>query len=433
MQFNNKRVTVVGLGNSGVNAAKLLRSRGAEVFATDSGDTVVLKKTAKDLENAGCRVEIGGHTEAFIKNSDLVVISPGIENSSPALKWARQHRIRMIGEMELGYRFCRGRIIAITGTNGKSTVTTLVGQILKDAGKDAVVCGNIGNSLCGEISRINENTWVVLEVSSFQLESIDKFRPYIAVILNITDDHMDRYSKLSDYRAEKLKIFRNQAKDDILILNGDAAELKELEKMAASKVMLYKKEGSGVFETSLKGTHNYENIIVSRLIGSLAGVDDASIRRTVKSFKALSHRFETVRVKNGVEYIDDSKGTTVDSTLRALQSCDRPVILIAGGKDKHSDYGYVRKAVADKAKAVILIGEAALAIRKALAGATELYDAADMASAVRKAGELARSGEIVLLSPMCSSFDMFSSYKERGDVFRKAVEALRPEREEIKT
>lgn len=431
MDLKNKKITVVGLGNSGLNAAMLAVNQGAEVWATDAGNSPALMEAKKKLEGLGAKVETGKHTEEYIKGSDLVVVSPGVEESSPALKWARAGKIPVVGEMEFGYRFCKGKIIAITGTNGKSTVTTLIGQILKDGGFDTVVCGNIGNSLCGEIDKIKEGTWVVLEVSSFQLETIVDFKPHIAVILNITDDHMDRYSRFSDYFAEKLKVFKNQDKDDHLVLNYDAENLNSLAETAKSKVWSYKKSPGAVFDTTLKGVHNTENILASILVSSIVGVKMPSMLRTIKDFKGLSHRFETVAVIDGVEYIDDSKGTTVDSTARAIDSCKSPVILIAGGKDKHSDYSAIRPKVKDKVKYLVLIGEAAGAIAKALKGVSEIRSAKDMDEAVLVARRLAKKGDSVLLSPMCSSFDMYRSYKHRGEAFRKAVDGIRCEAHEV--
>ncbi|MDD5422109.1 MAG: UDP-N-acetylmuramoyl-L-alanine--D-glutamate ligase [Candidatus Omnitrophica bacterium] len=453
MDIKDKLVTVVGLGNSGLNAALLLKEYGADVRATDSQDTQSAKDAAKKLKLMGAEVEIGGHTEGFIKGSALVVLSPGVEDTSPAVKWADKYGIPIIGEMELGSGFCKGRIIAITGTNGKSTVTTLTGEMLKEGLKDVVVCGNIGNSLCGEIKKIRSDTWVVLEVSSFQLERIESFKPHIAIILNITDDHMDRYKKFSGYFNEKLKVFVNQDRGDYLILNNDADNLKNLKDKAGSKVLFYsrlnkdggsaylkgeklfcrvqpgvEKEICSVKDIRLKGLHNIENVLASSLACMLAGVPESSIKKTISGFKGLSHRFETVDTINGVEYVDDSKGTTVDSTYRALESCEKPVILIAGGKDKFSDYSFVKNIVKKKVSDIVLIGEAAGRIKAALKSAARTHEAGDMFTAVEKASELAKEGSMVLLSPMCSSFDMFSSYKERGEVFKKAVARLKDPR-----
>jgi UDP-N-acetylmuramoylalanine--D-glutamate ligase len=448
MDLKNKRVTVVGLGNSGINAAILAADNGAEVMATEGRDTPELRKAVKVFDGKKIKFELGGHTKGFVEGSGLVVLSPGVEDSSPAVKWATELGIPVIGEMELGYRFCKGKIIAITGTNGKSTVTTLIGEILKDGGLDTVVCGNIGNSLAGEISKIKKDTWVVLEVSSFQLEKIEYFKPAISIILNITDDHMDRYAKFDDYYNEKLKIFKNQDKDDTLILNYDANNLRGLEKSSKAKTLFYSRLGlaSGAYlkdgrvtcvpggsktdicavtDIPIKGDHNIENVLASSLAGCLAGAGAGSINGTIKRFKGLSHRVEPVGTVDGVEYIDDSKGTTVDSTLRALQSSKKPVILIAGGKDKNSDYRAVREAVKDKVKHLILIGEARTRIRESLGDLVDTREAETMADAVALAHSLARSGFEVLLSPMCSSFDMYRDYKHRGDVFKEAVRSLK--------
>lgn len=441
------KITVIGLGNSGLNAAILLKDMGHEVRVTESCDSASVLKNIKSLEHKKIPYEIG-HTKDFISGSSLVVASPGVEESSPAMKWARKSKIQIISEMELGYRYCKGRIIAITGTNGKSTVTTLIGEMLKNGGVDSVVCGNIGNSLCGEIGRIEYGTWVVLEVSSFQLEKITDFKPNIAVILNITDDHMDRYSKFTDYYNEKLKVFKNQDENDALILNRDARELKGLEKNARSRVLYYSrlaktngaylKQDSLIYnqngkeiqlcsvrDIGLKGLHNVENVLVSSLACMIAGLKPLYIKDTIRNFRGLSHRFETVATVNGVEYIDDSKGTTVDSTCRALQSCEKPVVLIAGGKDKNSNYEAIKDLVKDKVRHLVLIGEARGRIKAALGSSVDTCEAATMDEAVKMASRLAEKNYIVLLSPMCSSFDMFSSYKERGDVFKKAVMALK--------
>jgi UDP-N-acetylmuramoylalanine--D-glutamate ligase len=448
MDIKNKRVTIVGLGNSGINAAILAADMGASVMATDGKDAPEIRKAVKAFDGKNIKYELGRHTKAFVEGSGLVVLSPGVEDSSLPVKWAMELKVPIVGEMELGYWFCKGKIIAITGTNGKSTVTTLIGEILKDGGLDTVVCGNIGNSLAGEIPKIKADTWVVLEVSSFQLEKIERFKPAISIILNITDDHMDRYTKFNDYYKEKLNIFRNQDKDDILILNYDALNLRGLEKIAKARTLFYSRLGKvngaymengrlvcisggkkvdicGEADIPIKGLHNVENVLASSVVGCLAGVSARSINKTIKKFKGLSHRVELVDTIDGVEYIDDSKGTTVDSTLRALESSTKPVILIAGGKDKNSNYRVVRGVVKDKVKHLILIGEAKGRIREALADVVDTRDAATMQDAVELAHGLAKEGYEVLLSPMCSSFDMYTSYKHRGDVFKEAVRSLK--------
>ena len=459
MDLKNRKVAVIGLGNSGLNAAMLLHSLGAEVKATDSRNTPETQTAVMMLRGKGVAVETGGHTKGFIEGSELVVVSPGVEDLSPAIVWANELNIPIISELELGYRFCKGKIIAITGTNGKSTVTTLIGEILKNGGKDTVVCGNIGNSLCGEIPCIKEETWVVIEVSSFQLEKIIDFKPIIAVILNITDDHLDRYRVFDDYYREKLKIFANQDRNDMLILNYDASRLGELKDKALSRVLFYSKSPDiprqvtdgvdrtsgaytkdggvyclldgkeryicGINDVRLKGAHNVENAMAASLVAMLIGVYEATIRKALKNFNGLPHRCEQVAIIDGVEYIDDSKGTTVDSTLRALESCDREVILIAGGKDKNSDYSVIKDIVKQKVKRLVLIGEASSKIKNILGNDVRTDEARDMPDAVDIARRAASDNDIILLSPMCSSFDMFKDYKERGEVFKKAVLGLK--------
>jgi UDP-N-acetylmuramoylalanine--D-glutamate ligase len=448
MDIKNKRITVVGLGNSGLNAALLAADNGARVMGTDGRDTPELRKAIEVFKGNDIKAELGAHTKDFVEGSDLVVLSPGVEDQALPVKWAMELKIPVIGEMEFAYRFCKGKIVAITGTNGKSTVTTLIGEMLADGGLDTVVCGNIGNSLAGEISKIKKDTWVVLEVSSFQLEKIEKFKPNISIILNITDDHMDRYTRFDDYYKEKLKIFKNQTRSDALILNYDAENLRGLEKSARARVLFYSRieKATGAYlkdgrltcvlggeeidicrasDIPIKGLHNVENVLASSLAASLAGVSSDSIARSIKKFKGLAHRVELVEVIDGVEYIDDSKGTTVDSTLRAIQSSVKPLILIAGGKDKNSDYSIVRDAVKDKVKHLILIGEAKGRIRESLGDLVDTREAQTMDDAVDLAHSLAGKDFQVLLSPMCSSFDMYTSYKHRGDVFKKAVRSIK--------
>ncbi|MBI5143483.1 MAG: UDP-N-acetylmuramoyl-L-alanine--D-glutamate ligase [Candidatus Omnitrophica bacterium] len=448
MDLKNKKVTVVGLGNSGLNAAILLDDMGADVRVTDSRDNTDIRNNVNVLKDMENKIEIGGHTRDFIEGSELVILSPGVEDSSPAVRWATELKVPVISELELGFRFCKGRIIAITGTNGKSTVTTLIGEVLKKAGMDTVVCGNIGNSLCGEIRRISGRTFIVLEASSFQLERTVEFKPHIAAILNIADDHLDRYKKFMDYFNEKLKIFRNQDEGDVLILNYDAKNLRPLKDKACSRTLFYSKhdkvagayvrdgeiicslDGEGHRLCSindiryLKGAHNLENVLVSSLVSALVGVDAKFIRDTIRNFKGLPHRFETIGILGDIEFVDDSKGTTVDSTYRALESCEVPVILIAGGRDKNSDYTVIKDLIREKVRFLILIGEARERIKKALGDAVDTCYAATMSEAVEISCRLAKGRTLVLLSPMCSSFDMFKDYKERGEAFKEAVRRL---------
>jgi UDP-N-acetylmuramoylalanine--D-glutamate ligase len=428
--LKDKKVTVVGLARSGMAAALLLKKKGAEVSATDRGDSGDLRKTARALRGKGIKVEIGAHTRGFVKGKDLIVISPGIPEGSPVLKWAAEEKIPVIGEIELGYICCEAPIVAVTGTNGKSTTTTLIGRILKKAGKHAVVCGNIGNPFCGEIPKVRKDSVVVLEVSSFQLESIRRFRPHVAVVLNISQNHFDRHPDLKSYINAKARIFENQGRNDWAVLNYDDPLVRGLKaKTKAKTVFFSRKRGIPEMvcrqeELKIKGGHNIENVLASLCAASIFGVKPAAAREALVAFKGLEHRFEHVAEIGGVEFINDSKGTTVLATVMALESCDKPVILIAGGHDKGSDFRKARPAVASKAKKLVLIGEAKDRIRRQLSGTVPVVEAGSLEEAVRKAYSEAYPGDCVLLSPMCASFDMFKNFEERGKAFKQAVKGL---------
>src|SRR3989338_3886276 len=390
--FKDKKVTVVGLARSGMAAALLLNKKGAEVYATDCGDSAGLRKNAGLLRKKGIRVEIGVHTRGSVKGKDLIVISPGIPENSSILKWAAEERVPVIGEIELGYLCCDAPIVAVTGTNGKSTTTTLIGKILKKGGKSAVVCGNIGNPFCGEISKVKKNSVVVLEVSSFQLETIRKFRPYVAVVLNISQNHFDRHPDLKSYIKAKSRIFENQKTSDWAVLNYDDPLVKKLKAKTKAKTLFFSRknkkaaaffESGSVFigqgraaqkicsvsELKIKGVHNIENVLACLCAASIFGISPKKIKEALLGFKGIEHRFEHVAAVRGVEFINDSKGTTVLATIMALESCGKPVMLIAGGHDKGSDFRKARHAVGAKVKKLVLIGEAKEKIKDHLIGA----------------------------------------------------------------
>jgi len=455
MDFRNKKVIVVGLGNSGMGSALLLHAEGAVVSVTDSADSESVRKNRAALKEKYIDTEIGAHTGEFLQGTELFVVSPGVENSSLPLRYAKENNIPVISELELGYNFCKAPVAAITGTNGKSTVVSLIGGILREAGIPAVVCGNIGNSLSGEIcspgrKRITKDTVVVLEASSFQLERIISFKPKISVILNVGEDHLDRHRDLKDYLAAKKNIFKNQKRGDIAILNYDNRSLRSLGASGeiASRILYFstRKKIEGAYlekgavktflksktkwlfdlkETPLKGAHNEENILAAVLVSASLGADRLSIEKAVKSFTPLSHRFEVVAKVGGVDFIDDSKATNVDSAYRALEAAGKRTILIAGGKDKNLPYEKIVPALKKGVKKVVLIGEA----RGKMRGIFEKYVAAEekdsLEEAVFAAYKSASPGDCVLLSPMCSSFDMFTGYKHRGRVFREAVKKLK--------
>lgn len=434
MEIRNKKVTVVGLGNSGFEAGLLLAGEGAGVSVTDSGDSDGIRENAGRLRARGVKVETGRHTKEFLTGTELLVVSPGVEPRSFPVRYAEQENIPIMSELELGYRFCKGRIVAVTGTNGKSTVVSLLGEILREAGIPACVAGNIGNSLSGEVRKIENSTVVILEVSSSQLERIASFRPEISVILNITPDHLDRYGTFREYRDLKARIYENQKERDTLILNADDENIKKLVefKVPPAKVLYFsareKSSLRNLFElgnAGLKGGHNLENVLAAGKVCGLLGIGESSVKRAIEGFVPLRHRFERIATIGGIDFIDDSKATNIDSTYRALGSLNRPAVLIAGGKDKNLSYEKVLPLVKKTVKKVILIGETRHKMRGVFKGNVAFEERDSLEAAVRAAFASASSGDSVLLSPMCSSFDMFKDYKHRGEVFRAAVDKLR--------
>jgi len=455
MDIRNKKITVIGLGESGIKVALLLYDEGAVVTVSEKGDNEIIRKNSRLLRERYIDFELGRHTEGFLKDTELFVVSPGVENSALPIQYAERNDIPIISELELGYNFCCGPIVAVTGTNGKSTVVSLIGEILNASGIRAKVCGNIGNSLSGEVKKISKNTVAVLEVSSFQLERIESFKPKISVILNVTEDHLDRHKSFNDYLKAKIKVFKNQTKDDIAILNYDDKVLRDVKKLP-SRVLYFStsKKVEGVYlergkvklslrnkvktlfdissftekesnKRSLRGKHNIENILLCSLVASLLGAKEEDIEKAINSFKPLAHRFENVKEINGVTFIDDSKATNIDSTYRAVQSIKSNIILIAGGKDKNLSYGKVSSIIKDKVKCLFLIGETkdemADIFKKT---GIPIEKKNTLEEAVNSAYKTASSGDTVLLSPMCSSFDMFKNYKERGDIFKETVKKL---------
>jgi len=448
MDFKGLKVTVVGMARSGVSAALFLKSTGADVFVTDNNINEEIKKNSNILKDVGIEFETGKHTEFCVKGRGLIVISPGVARDSVIIKWAIEYGIPVISELELGYLFCKGRIIAVTGTNGKTTTVQLIGNIIKESGNPVIVCGNVGTPFTSQIPEITSQHYVVLEVSSFQLEWIDMFRPHIAAILNITDDHMDRYKDLGEYMVEKAKIFINQEEEDFLVLNHEDPILKSIEGDISPKRLFfgYNKNIEGIFSDGkeiafsigkkvipicsfdtarLRGLHNLQNVMASILVCKLAGIKTEDIVRGVSSFIPLPHRFQHVAEIEGVEFINDSKATNVDATLKALASLDRPTILIAGGRNKGSDFSVAKDIIKEKVASLILIGEAKNEIKDQLKDSATIHNANTLEEAVELAYNLAKNKEIVLLSPMCASFDMFKDYTERGDVFIDTVTSLK--------
>lgn len=420
MDLKNKKVTVVGLARSGVAACSLLREVGAEVSVTDCLDNQQVREHARNLDKGNIsKIEIGRHTPGLIENQDLVVVSPGVPPGAQPISWAKERGIAVIGEVELAYAFCPAPIIAITGTNGKTTVTTLIGEIFRQAGRGCVVCGNIGNPFSGEVLRVTGKDVVALEVSSFQLETIDKFKPKVAAILNLGIDHLDRYANFEEYLSAKCRIFFNQDKEDWSILNADCAYKSRLLAKTKAQVLYFSKNKFRSKEFYFNENHN-----AAVTITSLFSIPEELALDTCRHFKGVEHRMEIVADIQDVQFINDSKATNVDSALWALNLINRPIILIAGGRDKGSDFTAARDAILRKVRAIILLGEAKEKIKQAFDGLVVTKPATSLKEAVESAFSLARAGDCVLLSPMCASFDMFTDYAERGKVFKEAVKSL---------
>ena len=449
MELKNKRVLVVGLGKSGIAAARFLKARGAQVTVSDIRPAGLISELPALLD-AGIMVETGSHGLLTFRRQDLIVVSPGVPSNTPELTTVRAIGIPIIGEMELGSEFLQGQIVAITGSNGKTTTTTLVGEILKASGKPTLVGGNIGRPVVDMVAESTPESWSVLEVSSFQLETIQTFHPRIAVVLNITPDHLDRHGSFEAYAGAKSRITENQTVDDFLILNAEDEPTKLV--AAKTKAQIYwfsprrqvkqgafahgesilfrAKEGGDiepimpVAEIPLAGAHNVENVLAAVCAARLAGVDAKTIREAVAAFHAVEHRLEFVRELNGVRWFNDSKATNVDATAKAIEAFPGGIWLILGGKDKDSDYSTLSPLLRARVKAVITIGSAAEKIESHLAGVVKIERAGTMERAVAWAQKKARSGDVVLLAPACSSFDQFENYEHRGRVFKQLVGAL---------
>ena len=448
MDLNNKRVLVVGLGKSGVASALFLKSRGARVTVSDSKPEAELRDEILLLLEHGITVETGGHGDRTFRGQDLIVVSPGVPVDAPQLVQARNLGETVIGEIELAAQFLSGQIVAITGANGKTTTTSLAGEIIAAGKFSTLVGGNIGTPAISFVDQAGPATWTVLEVSSFQLETIVEFRPRIAVILNITPDHLDRHKTFANYVNAKARIFENQRRDDFTVLNADdsttaglsdrtRAQLfwfsrkKEIEKGAMARgADIYFRDGQRereilpLAEVPLKGGHNLENVLAGVSIGMLVGCQPEQIRQAVRNFKAVEHRLEFVARIGGVDYYNDSKATNVDATIKALESFPANIHLILGGKDKDSDYTVLHELLRQRVKRVYTIGAAAAKIESQIQGTAEIEHAETLENAIRRASESAVAGDVVLLAPACASFDQFQSYEHRGRVFKETVHSL---------
>lgn len=411
--FKSKKITIVGLARSGFACANLLADLGAQVNVTDIADNELTYLNASKLKAKKIKVELGKHTEEFIKNSDLVVISPGVSDRAWPIIWAENYNIPVVSEIEVGCSLCPGTIIAVTGSNGKTTTTTLIGKILEASKKKVFTCGNIGNPFCSEVDKISDCDFVSLEVSSFQLEHVSSFKPKIAVILNFSSNHLDRYKDMQEYLLAKKRIFMNQDESDYLVLNSENEALNKLADEAKAKT---------IFFSAKQGLN--PNHAACLAVASILGIDEKICSKVFSEFNGIEHRLEYVTKINNIKFVNDSKATTVDSAIWALNNIDSPIIWIAGGRHKGIDYGIILELARKKVKKVILIGEAKKNIEGVFSGQLPFDRADTLEEAVHKAYQAANSGDCVLLSPMCSSFDMFSSFEERGRCFKKAVQKL---------
>ncbi|HEY6339651.1 MAG TPA: UDP-N-acetylmuramoyl-L-alanine--D-glutamate ligase [Candidatus Sulfotelmatobacter sp.] len=447
MELNGKRALVVGLGKSGVASALFLKSHGARVTASDTKSGDELRNEIPVLLDHGITVETGGHGDRTFRGQDLIVVSPGVPVDAPALAHARAQGENVIGEIELAAQFLPGPIVAITGSNGKTTTTTLVGEIMTGAGFPALVGGNIGTPAISLAERAKPETVIVLEVSSFQLETIQTFRPKVAVILNVTPDHLDRHRTFEAYTDAKARIFENQQSSDFAVLNADDltcvamaartkaqvvwfSRQKEVQQGAwvhDGNVLFRKSSGQSeimqVSEIPLKGAHNLENVLAAVCAGVLMGCSEEKIRHAVRDFKAVEHRLEFVATIGGVDYYNDSKATNVDATIKALESFPANIHLILGGKDKGSDYTVLNDLLRQRVKRVYTIGAAAAKIESQITG-VDVGHAETLEHALRQAHAAAQPGDVVLLAPACASFDQFKNYEHRGQVFKGVVRAM---------
>ncbi|MGF7185067.1 UDP-N-acetylmuramoylalanine--D-glutamate ligase [Desulfitispora alkaliphila] len=449
---NAKKTLVIGMGKSGQAAVRFLATKGLIVDVFDSNDTAKIKEIVNELAKQINRAYLGVCPEITKGSYDFVVISPGVPMNIQPITEAVNADIEIISELELAYFYINATIVAITGTNGKTTTTALTHQIVKDAGERCHLGGNIGTPLLDVISEIKAKDKVIAEVSSFQLENTKEFKPKVAAILNLSPDHLDRHGTFSNYIAAKAKIFANQETGDYTVLNYDDEETKKLSDSCPGTVIFFSCQHTleqGVFvrdnqivckfndneresiicnveDVHIKGEHNLENALAATAIAYAVGINSQIIKEVLMNFKGVKHRLEFVDIIDGVEFVNDSKGTNPDAAIKAVKAYDKPIILIAGGKDKGSDFSSFMELAAPKLKSLIVLGETADKINNAALkeGVKDIHRVKDYPEAVQTAKSIASSGDVVLLSPACASWDMFNSFEERGELFKKLVRQL---------
>ena len=461
MDIKGKNIVIVGLGRTGLAAARFLHHRGARVLVTDRAGEKELGDAVGVLRQLGVRVEIGSHRADSFQDADLIMVSPGVDHTIEPIAQANARGVPIIGEVELASAFIKEPIIAVTGTNGKTTTTALLGQMLENSGISVFVGGNIGNPLIEYVSKEQTAQIVVAEISSFQLDTIVTFRPKVSVLLNITPDHLDRYPDFEAYADSKMRIFKNQQADDLAILNGLDRLIRTKTKHIKCRRLFFPHLEAGeqgailnekriilrlkhvhsairnlqsefrnheyldISRMHLQGRHNFENACAASIAALASGATLNGIQKTLDHFKGLPHRLEHVATINAVDYYNDSKATNVDGVLRALECFSKPVVLLMGGRDKGGDFKVLQESIRNHVRELIVMGEAAESIRSALGQQTRTKVAASMQEAVTTAFQDAQPQDVVLLSPGCASFDWYSNYAERGDDFRRAVEKLK--------
>lgn len=447
MQVNGKHILIVGAARSGIAAAHFLRARGARVTLNDA-KPVKEWPAAEELRAAGVEIVGEGHPLELFAQADLIVVSPGVPLALEAFQHARKVGVPVIGEVELAARFLRGRAVGITGSNGKTTTTTLIGELLKDGGLPTQVGGNIGTAAISLVETSRDDGYTVLELSSFQLEAVEQLHCFAAVLINITPDHLDRYDSMDAYAAAKANIFINQTPNDFAVLNADDERVSKMDVLTKARVIWFSRQRelpnveAGIFlrgeqvisrwdgveqvlleraDITLRGDHNLENVMSALGVGLACGVAPESMHTTIRQFKGVEHRLEFVAEINGVKYYNDSKATNVDAAIKSLEAFPSGITVILGGKDKGGDFTPLAPLVKERCEHVILIGAAAEKIASALAETRPLHRAATLRDAVRLGGQLTQPGGVVLLAPACASFDMFDNFEHRGRVFKEEV------------
>lgn len=452
-EVKGKRFSIIGGARSGVAVAKLLRAHGGVVFLSDKAAAEKMQEAVAALKAESIEFEFGGNTERVL-SADVVVLSPGVPSDMPLVKESLGRGIKVVSEVEVASWFCAAPIVAVTGTNGKTTTTTLIGRMFEDAKRPCVVAGNIGTAFSQLADQVGSDGAAILEISSFQLDHIDTFEPRVAVWLNVTPDHLDRYEhSYEKYIASKCRIFENQTAGDVLVFNADdeteRGNVERLAPFSAEKLAFSIRSwaNNGAFveagrikirlngivsdviatdQISIRGMHNLYNAMAATLAARVMGISTASIRSTLKNFKGVEHRLEFVREVNGVTYVNDSKATNVDSVWYALQSYDKPIVLLLGGRDKGNDYSRLGDLVKKHVKSIVAIGESADKVMTAFMSIVSVVKATNMEEALRMASRVAASGDLVLLSPACASFDWFENYEHRGREFKRLVGELNP-------